>query len=120
MGDCKSGFNNLTSSLGIMSQTAEKLNRISERAIRIIGLCSALQEENDLLRLENESLRVAVNTGKTKSAELEEKLKALKLARSLEGMEISEVVANEKSLDIKQKISDFVREIDKCIALLKK
>jgi hypothetical protein len=51
---------------------------------------------------------------------LEEKLKVLKLARSLEGAQVGVTGINEKTLDIKQKISDFVREIDKCIVLLKK
>ena len=76
-------------------------------------LCAALQEENDTLRLENQSLEVAVETSKKLTIELEERVRALKLARSLEG-------DSEKSLDIKQKISEFVREIDKCIVLLKK
>ena len=48
-----------------------------------------------------------------KSKEMDEKMNVLKLAKSF-----SET--NEKSLDIKQKINDFVQEIDKCIVLLKK
>jgi hypothetical protein len=78
-----------------------------------VELCAALQEENDSLKLDNQSLQVAVETSKKLTTELEERVRALKLARSLEG-------DSEKSLDIKQKISEFVREIDKCIVLLKK
>jgi ribosomal protein L4 len=103
-----------------MSQTAEQLTRITEKASRLIELCSALQEENDLLRQENEALKDAFEGSENKTKELEERLKALKLARSLEGMELTKGEANEKALDIKQKISEFVREIDKCIVLLKK
>jgi len=102
-----------------MSLTGQ-LDSVLESAQRLIELCEALQEENDLLKLENQSLKVAVDTGKSKSAELEEKLKALRLARSLESISVSKFDANEKTLDIKQKISEFVREIDKCIVLLKK
>ena len=76
-------------------------------------LCSALQEENDLLKLENQSLDTAVKVGKDKVDELEQKMKVLKMAKSF-----SET--NEKTLDIKQKINEFVQEIDKCIVLLKK
>lgn len=76
-------------------------------------LCAALQEENDLMRLENQSLSVALTTSKNKTAELEDKLRVLKVAKSFSD-------TNEKSLDIKQKINDFVQEIDKCIVLLKK
>jgi regulator of replication initiation timing len=96
-----------------MSRVANQLTQILDKTARLVELCAALQEENDTLRLENQSLEVAVETSKKLTIELEERVRALKLARSLEG-------DSEKSLDIKQKISEFVREIDKCIVLLKK
>ncbi|MGZ3821296.1 MAG: hypothetical protein ACXVB6_11940, partial [Mucilaginibacter sp.] len=65
------------------------------------------------LKLENQSLSTALNVSKEKTKELEEKLRILKVAKSF-----SET--NEKTLDIKQKINEFVQEIDKCIVLLKK
>jgi hypothetical protein len=92
---------------------AEQLDRIVDRTERLIELCAALQEENDLLKLESEALTVALDASKNKTRELDEKLRALKMAKSF-----SET--NEKSLDIKQKINEFVQEIDKCIVLLKK
>jgi superfamily I DNA and RNA helicase len=91
----------------------DQLSTIVERTERLIELCAALQEENDLLKLESEALTVALNTSKNKTKELDEKLRALKMARAF-----SET--NEKTLDIKQKINEFVQEIDKCIVLLKK
>ena len=93
--------------------TAEQLNKILDKTSRLIELCAALQEENDLLKLENQSLSAALDAGKNKIKEMDEKLSVLKMAKSF-----SET--NEKSLDIKQKINDFVQEIDKCIVLLKK
>jgi len=96
-----------------MSSVADQLNSVLQKTTRLIGLCNALQEENDLLKLENQSVKVALDTSKSKNTELEEKLRVLKLAKSIEG-------TSEKTLDIKQKINDFVREIDKCVVLLKK
>jgi regulator of replication initiation timing len=96
-----------------MSRVANQLTQVLDKTARIVELCAALQEENDILKLENQSLQVAVETSKKLTLELEERVRALKLARSLEG-------DSEKSLDIKQKISEFVREIEKCIVLLKK
>ncbi|RZL66666.1 MAG: hypothetical protein EOO93_05315 [Pedobacter sp.] len=96
-----------------MTSVAEQLGTVIQKTARIIELCNALQEENDLLKLENQSLKVALDTSKVKHVDLEEKLRVTKLAKSIEG-------TSEKSLDIKQKINDFVREIDKSIALLKK
>jgi hypothetical protein len=93
--------------------TADQLDKVLEKTERLIELCEALQEENDLLKLENQSLSVALTVSKNKTKELDEKLSVLKMAKSF-----SET--NEKSLDIKQKINEFVQEIDKCIVLLKK
>ena len=92
---------------------AEQLNKVVEKTERLIELCSALQEENDLLKLENQSLSSALKLSKDKTIETEEKLRILKMAKSF-----SET--NEKTLDIKQKINEFVQEIDKCIVLLKR
>jgi len=96
-----------------MSQVAEQLTKVIDKTERLIELCAALQEENDLLKLENDSLTAALNASKNKTKDTEEKLRVLKLAKSF-----SET--NEKSVDIKQKINEFVQEIDKCIVLLKK
>lgn len=96
-----------------MSVVAEQLVKVVEKTERLIELCSALQEENELLKQENLTLNTTLSDGREKNKELEEKLRVLKLAKTF-----SET--NEKSLDIKQKINDFVREIDKCIVLLKK
>ena len=99
---------------------ADHLYAVIEKTSRLIELCVALQEENDLLKSENQWLKAVVDTGKDKKIELEEKLRILQMARSLEGLAPGQIGTNEKSLDIKQKISDFVREIDKCVVLLKK
>jgi len=96
-----------------MSLVADQLNKVLDKTSRLIELCAALQEENDLLKLENQSLAAALDASKNKTKAMDEKLSVLKLAKSF-----SET--NEKSLDIKQKINEFVQEIDKCIVLLKK
>ncbi len=96
-----------------MASLAEQLNSIQIRTEHLIALCSALQEENDLLKLESDVLNAALNTSKNKVKELEEKLSIMMVAKSFSQ-------TNEKNLDIKQKINEFVQEIDKCIVLLKK
>ncbi|WP_285009211.1 hypothetical protein [Pedobacter faecalis] len=96
-----------------MSSVADQLTAVMHKTARLIELCNALQEENDLLKLENQSVKTANDVYRNKQAELEEKMRVLKLAKSIEG-------TSEKTLDIKQKINDFVREIDKCVLLLKR
>ncbi len=102
-----------------MSLTGQ-LSNVIDKTQKLISRCEDLEVENELLQLDNQSLTVAVNTSKAKIAELEERLRALKLARSLEEIAVAKGDSSEKALDMKQKISEFVREIDKCIVLLKK
>lgn len=99
---------------------ADQLNRVIDKTSRLVELCSALQEENDLLKHENNQLKQKLDNHAQLKIELEEKLRVLTLARSLEGIQPTDLGLNEKTFDIKQKITDFVREIDKCIVLLKK
>ena len=96
-----------------MSSVADQLSSVLQKTARLIELCNALQEENDLLKLDNQSVKASLDNAKAENAEFEEKLRVLKIAKSIEG-------TSEKTLDIKQKINDFVREIDKCVVLLKK
>jgi archaellum component FlaC len=96
-----------------MTSVADQLDSVLQKTARLIELCNALQEENDLLNVENQTIRKNLDAEKAKNNTLEEKMRVLKLAKSLEG-------TSEKSLDIKQKINEFVREIDKCVVLLKK
>lgn len=102
-----------------MSSLAKQLTGVVENTRKLLDLCASLQAENDMLKLEVQSLQVAVETGGDKNKQLEEKVKALTVARSLDEAEVDEVGINEKILDTKQKINDFVREIDKCIELLR-
>ena len=96
-----------------MSSVYDQLNNVIQKTAQLIELCGALQEENDLLEQENRQVKAALETAKNKQIDLDEKLRVLKLAKSIEG-------TSEKTLDIKQKINEFVREIDKCVVLLKK
>lgn len=96
-----------------MPAVADQLNNVLQKTAQLIELCGALEEENNLLKLESERQQAALLEAKNRLAANEENIRVLKLAKSIEG-------TSEKTLDIKQKINEFVREIDKCVALLKK
>lgn len=102
-----------------MASISAQMDVIVEKTRNLIQLCEALQEENDLLKLELQSVQVAFQTSTDKVSQLEEKLKAITVAKSLEEADVDKEAINEKILDTKQKINDFVREIDRCINLLK-
>src|SRR5690606_15156638 len=102
-----------------MSSVTVQLNNVVEKTRKLLDLCVSLQEENDMLKLDLQSLRVAFDASTDKSKQLEEKLKAVTVASYLEEVEMDRERINEKIFDTKQKINDFVREIDKCIELLR-
>ena len=87
-----------------MSVIAKKLDQVLDRTQKLVKLSKALQEQNDLINLENQSLKVALESSEIKRKEMEEKLRVVKLAKSLEG-------TSEKTLDIKQKIKRFHDQI---------
>ena len=102
-----------------MASLSSQMNIIVEKTKNLIQLCEALQEENDLLKLELQSVQVAFETSSDKIKQLEEQTKAMAVARALDEGDVDKEAINEKILDTKQKINDFVREIDRCINLLK-
>lgn len=102
-----------------MATLSAQMSIIVEKTKNLMEMCDTLQEENDLLRLELQSLQVAFETSSSKSKELEEKLKVVAVAKTLEDSKVDRSGIDEKILDTKQKINDFVREIDRCIGLLK-
>lgn len=105
-----------------MSSVAVKLGGIVQNTKRVLELCVELKGENDRLNLDNQSLSAAMEALQQKNHQLEERVKALAVARTLEQQEVLDVedeTINEKILDTKRKINDFVREIDRCIELLR-
>lgn len=91
----------------------KNLDSIEKKVDMLLEYCDAIKEQNELLLGDNEVLRKKLAEISTDYKELEEKHRILKLAKSV-------ATTDEKTLDIKTKINDFVREIDKCIAILSK
>jgi len=106
-----------------MSSVIGKLNGIVQNTQRLLDMCRSLQAENDSLKLETQSLKVALETSQAQVRQLEEKTKALTVARTLDVSAPADGaidgMINEKKLDTTRKIDDFVREIARCIELLK-
>jgi phage shock protein A len=91
----------------------KNLDSIEKKVDMLLEYCDAIKEQNELLLGDNEVLRKKLAEISTDYKELEEKHRILKLAKSV-------ATTDEMTLDIKTKINDFVREIDKCIAILSK
>ena len=89
------------------------LNSIKEKVHTLMSNNSSLKEQNIQLEAKVSELK---NTLKQQKSEIENfngKVKMLKMAKSLGG-------DSEKNTEMKLKINELVREIDKCISLLNK
>jgi len=88
-----------------------KISTIESKVLKLIEKQTSLQSNNELLSQENEDLKVLVKQQSNQISELENKIKMLKIAKSLEQTDGG-------NTEVKRKITEFVKEIDKCIALL--
>ena len=86
------------------------ITSLHSKVEKLIILNKKNGEDLKRIKEENEALRDELKQSTKKKLELEEKIKFLSLAKSLSNDEIAK---NE----LKLKINELVREIDKCIAL---
>ena len=85
---------------------------IEYKVRKLIEQTNALKEELNRVRLEKEALEKVVRDKRSEVRTLEEKIKLINVAKTIE--------SGKDSAQAKQKINDLVREIDKCIGLLNK
>ncbi|MBL4715353.1 MAG: hypothetical protein JKX95_01865 [Bacteroidia bacterium] len=87
-----------------------KLSNIQKNIDHIVDLNKDYTIRNEQLHTENKELKVENETFSDKLKSLEEENKKIKIVNAVKG--------TESSTEVKLKINEFVREIDKCIALL--
>lgn len=88
-----------------------RVERIQSKVNKLMQLHKKVKDENEKLQTEKERLLNALEQHRMAISELEEQNKRIKLAKSL-------AASGESSSDVKLKINEMVREIDKCIAFL--
>lgn len=92
-----------------MSYLSESFDSLEIQVKKIIKVKQNLQQENKELGLENENLQKALEKCQSEIEELKERNKILRIAGSSKSGDNREV---------KLKINEIVREVDKCIAQL--
>lgn len=90
------------------------VEEVYQKVQKIVSERNALEENIISLQERVAELELDLQQEKSSLEELEQKYKVLKLAKSLDGEK------TESGKDLKLKINEMVREIDKCIALLNK
>ncbi|CAG5085280.1 hypothetical protein [Parvicella tangerina] len=97
-----------------MSFNHSVVREINSKVQQIISERDALKDNVASLQEKLAVLESTIQQEKSALEELEQKYKVLKLAKSLDGEKTG------PGTDLKLKINEMVREIDKCIALLNK
>lgn len=89
------------------------LNRIKSKVKTLVDKNHELHSSNQQLESEITHLKSVIEQQKEEYAGFNDKIKMLKMAKSLDG-------SSDGNKEMKLKINELVREIDKCISLLNK
>jgi len=95
-----------------MSEIKGRLNEIEEKIRQLIAIQNSLSGQNSLLIEKNEALLSTIEEQEKMIMQLNNKNNYIKISQS--------VKQSEGNTDVKNKIDELVREIDKCIGLLNK
>jgi len=87
---------------------------IENKVNNIISLYNSLKKEKEEILEENTKLRSDISERDKSIKSLEEKINLLRISKSVGALDV------EKNMESRRKINEYVREIDKCIALLNK
>jgi len=87
---------------------------IEDKVNKIISLYHSVKKEKEEILEENTKLKSDVSDRNEDIKRLEEKIKLLRITKSVGTQDV------EINKESRQKINEYVREIDKCIALLNK
>ena len=89
------------------------INNIEVKLGKFIAKHRQVNNEKLILEQENNSLSTELKKNKQELSVLQEKIKLMNMSKSVE-------VSKEEMKASRLKINEYVREIDKCIALLNK
>ncbi|MBT7620636.1 MAG: hypothetical protein HN702_02590 [Flavobacteriales bacterium] len=90
------------------------VKNIEKKVNKLIQLYQSAQKEKEETLTENNQLISDLSDKDKIINSLEEKIKLLRITKSVSTQD------DEKNKESRQKINEYVREIDKCIALLNK
>ncbi|MEM0998103.1 MAG: hypothetical protein AAGN35_13530 [Bacteroidota bacterium] len=95
-----------------MKELLARLQEIGEKAEYLNQRSSALLEENRVLVARVAKLEAELAAKSSEMTTLSEQYEIVKLARNMEGG------SDERAEKIKEKINEYIREIDQCLKLI--
>ncbi len=93
-----------------MTEVAGLVSGIEYKLGKLIGQHLRIRKDNERYIREISELKAVIERQETTVRSLEEKIKTLKIAKTIE--------TKEGTVEAKLKINELVREIDRCIGLL--
>jgi len=96
-----------------MSDLKSIATSLESKIEKLVDLHHRTKKELSAIQNQNTNLNQTISQQKQSIKELEDKSKVLKLSKSLS-------TTNENTTELKLKINELIREVDKCIALLNK
>ena len=96
-----------------MSELKSIVASLESKIEKLVDLHHRTKKELSALQTQHNNLTQTVSQQKQTIKEIEDKSKVLKLSKSLSS-------SNENTTELKLKINELIREVDKCIALLNK
>lgn len=98
-----------------MSELISKTEQLIKKAKKLQDKVHASEEVARQLKLEIQALKAAFEEEKRKNEGLNNQLKIVKLARSIQPGAPGE---DTNITELKRKINEYIREVDSCIAML--
>ncbi len=92
-------------------ETAPEFQLLERKVKLLLNDHKALKEENKFLKSENINLKECVKTKEEHLNNFQNKIKISKLVGSM-------AVEHEDTVELKQMVNNYIKEIDKCIAHL--
>jgi len=89
-----------------------RLDKVFDKVNGLLKHYEQTKRDHALLKEENEQLQKLLKERNAKMEELENQMKVLKLAKQVS------VSGDGEKTELKRKINEFIKEIDKCVALL--
>ena len=89
------------------------VNNIEVKLGKLIAKYQQVKQEKLILQQENEDFIASLKLKETEILNLQEKVKLMNISKSVDA-------SNQEVKETRLKINEYVREIDKCIALLNK
>lgn len=95
-----------------MSDHQIQFKELTNKVEKLINLHKQLVKDHQQLQIHQKQLLETIENQQKQILSLEDKNKVMRLAQSISGE------SDQKTHDIKLKINEYIREIDKCLALI--